>query len=199
MARRPTKIAVPTPTELLIAKTLRRIVPAAAVSYEQVIIDLADVRRHSYRGIAHELREVLRETLNYLAPDAEVMAVHGFKLEKDQDKPTQRQKALHVLRKRKLSKEEMSAPELTINLAEELSATITRNAYTRGAKDAHTLSSAPEVRQLKMWIDAVLGELLEIHRPRPPEIERVARRAAAPAEDRIEYAVQLKLESDKSP
>ncbi|HXO72395.1 MAG TPA: hypothetical protein VN838_25835 [Bradyrhizobium sp.] len=162
---RSAQIAVATQTEMLIVKTLHRIVPAAAFSYEQAIIDLADVRRRSYRGIAHELREVLRETLNYLAPDAEVMAVHTFKFEPEQDKPTQRQKALHVLRKRNLSKEEISAPELTINLAEELSARITRNAYTRGAKDAHTLSSAAEVRQLKMWIDAVLGELLEIHRP----------------------------------
>jgi Predicted pPIWI-associating nuclease len=164
MVRRPARIAVATKTENLIAKTLLRIVPAAALSYEQAVVDLADVRRHSYRGVAHELREVLREALNYLAPDAEVMAAPGFKLEKDRVKPTQRQKALHVLRKRNLSKEETSAPELTINLVEELGAQITREAYTRGAKEAHTLSSAAEVRQLKMWIDAVLSELLAIHK-----------------------------------
>lgn len=163
MAQRLAKIAVATPTEKLILDTLTRISPAAAISYEQALIDLADVRRRSYRGIAHELREVLRETLNYLAPDSEVMAVAGFKLEPDLKRPSQRQKALHVFRKRKLSKEEIVAPDLTINLVEELSATITRNAYTRGAIGAHTLSSEAEVRQLKMWIDAVLGELLEIH------------------------------------
>jgi len=177
---RSAQIAVATHTELLIIRTLQRIVPAAALSYEQAIIDLANVRRRSYRGIAHELREVLRETLNYLAPDAEVMAVSGFKLEQEKDKPTQRQKALHVLRKRELSKEEISAPELTINLAEELSAQITRNAYTRGAKDAHTLSSEAEVRQLKMWVDAVLGELLEIHRP----AVSVQRKVKAPTVER---------------
>src|SRR5690348_1675594 len=81
---RSASIAVATQTELLIIKTLHRIVPAAATSYEQAIIDLADVRRRSYRGIAHELREVLRETLNYLAPDAEVMAVRGFEFEEGQ-------------------------------------------------------------------------------------------------------------------
>jgi Predicted pPIWI-associating nuclease len=164
MTPRPARIAVASKTENLIAKTLLRIVPAAALSYEQAVIDLADVRRRSYRGAAHELREVLRETLNYLAPDAEVIAAPGFKLENDREKPTQRQKALHVLRKRNLSKEETSAPALTINLVEELSAQITRDAYTRGAKGAHTLSSAAEVRQLKMWIDAVLSELLAIHK-----------------------------------
>jgi hypothetical protein len=185
MARRPAKIAVATSTENLIVKTLQRIVPAAAVSYEQALIDLGDVRRRSYRGVAHELREVLRETLNYLAPDAEVMAVPGFKPEQDQKKPTQRQKALHVFRKRQLSKEEMSAPELTINLVEELSATITRTAYTRGAKGAHTPSSGAEVRQLKMWIDAVLGELLEIHRPKP-----VQQRVAAASVDLVEVEIE---------
>jgi hypothetical protein len=48
-------------------------------------------------------------------------------------------------------------------MVEELGASITRTAYTRGAKDAHTVSSVSEVRQLKMYVDAVLGELLEIH------------------------------------
>jgi hypothetical protein len=61
----------------------------------------------------------------------------------------------------------MSAPELTVSMVEELGASITRTAYARGAKDAHTVSSAPEVRQLKMYIDAVLGELLEIHAQKP--------------------------------
>lgn len=170
MVRPPAKIAVATQTENLIVKTLQKIMPAAGLSYKQAIIDLADVRRSSYRGVAHELREVLRETLNYLAPDDEVAAVAGFKFEEGLQKPTQRQKAIYVFRKRKLSKEEMSAPELTINLVEELSARITRDAYTRGAKEAHTLTSAAEVRQLKMWIDAVLGELLEIHSLRPSPV-----------------------------
>ncbi len=163
MPRRPASIVVATPTERLIVETLSRILPAAALSYEQCLVDLGDVQRRSYRGVAHELREVLRETLNYLAPDADVMAEPGFKHENGGARPTQRQKALYVFRKRKLSREEMSAPELTVSMVEELGASITRTAYTRGSKGAHTGSSAPEVRQLKMYVDAVLGELLEIH------------------------------------
>ena len=163
MARRAVGVVVATPTERSIVETLLRVVPAAAASYEQCLLDLGGPPRKSYRGIAHELREVLRETLNYLAPDAEVLAEAGFKLEKGLDRPTQRQKALHILRKRRLSREEISAPELAVSLVEEIGASITRSAYTRGAKDAHTNSSAAEVRQLKMYVDAVLGELLEIH------------------------------------
>ena len=162
MARRATELVVATPIERLIVETLSRIVPAAAASYQQCLLDLGG-SRYSYRGIAHELREILRETLDYLAPDADVMASTGFKLEGDQERPTQRQKALHILRSRKLSREEISAPELAVTMIEEMGARITRTAYTRGSKDAHTVSSVAEVRQLKMWIDAVLGELLEIH------------------------------------
>jgi len=161
--RRSAPLVVATPTERLIVRTLARIIPSAAASYEQSLLDLSDLHRRSYRGIAHELREVLRETLNYLAPDAEVMAERGFELEKGQARPTQRQKALHVFKKRNLSREAMSAPELSLSLADELAASIARTAYKRGARDAHTVTSSPEVRQLKMYVDAVLAELLEIH------------------------------------
>lgn len=163
MARNAAKLVVTSPTELLIFKTLSRSLPAAAASYQQSLLDLGDVSRRSYRGVAHELREVLREVLNYLAPDGDVMAEPGFKLEPETSRPTQRQKALYVFRKRKLSKEAITAPELGISMVEELGAQITRTAYSRGARNAHTVSSAGEVRQLKMYIDAVLGELLEIH------------------------------------
>ena len=169
MARRAAGLVVPTPSERLIIDTLSHIVPAAAVSYEQCLLDLGGPPRRSYRGVAHELREVLRETLDYLAPNRDVMAVAGFKLEAGQSRPTQTQKALYVLRNRKLSREQISAPELAVTMVEEMGATITRTAYTRGSKDAHSSSSAAEVRQLKMWIDAVLGELLEIHGQRPAD------------------------------
>src|SRR5436853_7085210 len=132
MAGSSAELVFPTQTEQLILETLRRTVPAAGLSYEQCLIDLNDHHRRSYRGVAHELREVLRETLDYLAPDADVMAEPGFTLQEGAARPTQKQKALYVLRKRKLSKEAMSAPELTISMVEELGASIARTAYSRG-------------------------------------------------------------------
>jgi hypothetical protein len=156
-------VVIATATERRILNTLAKILPAASASYEQCIIDLSGPPRRSYRGVAHELREVLRESLNYLAPDADVMAETGFKLEQGATKPTQRQKALFVLRKRKLSREATAAPELAVSMVEELGAAITRSAYTRGSISAHVATSNSEVRQLKMYVDAVLAELLEIY------------------------------------
>src|SRR6266705_2995923 len=140
MAGRAGRVVVVTPTERSIVETLARILPAAAASYEQCVFDFGGPRR-SYRGVAHELREVLRETLDYLAPDPDVMAEAGFRLEANMTRPTQRQKAIYILRKRRLSREQMSAPELAVSLIEEMGASITRSAYTRGARDAHTPTS----------------------------------------------------------
>ena len=109
------------------------------------------------------MRETLREVLDYLAPDAEIMAKAGFVLEKGTSRPTQRQKALHVLTKRRLSREAMRAPELAVSMVDELGAAIARSTYTRGSMSAHGVGSNREVRQLKMYVDAVLAELLEIH------------------------------------
>lgn len=156
-------VVVATPTERLIIDTLSAILPAAAASYEQCLLDLGGPPRRSYRGVAQEMREALRETLDHLAPDPDVLAESNFKLEKGTTRPTQRQKALYVLRKRRLSREAMSAPELAVSMVEELGAAIARSTYTRGSMSAHGFSSAKEVRQLKMYVDAVLAELLEIH------------------------------------
>ena len=58
-----------TSVEVQIIETLQSLVPTAALSYQQAIRDLADSTRVSYRGPAAELREVLREVCDHLAPD----------------------------------------------------------------------------------------------------------------------------------
>lgn len=156
-------VVIATPTERLITSTLSAILPATAASYEQCLLDLGGPPRRSYRGVAHEMREVLRETLDHLAPDSDVLAEANFRLEKGTTRPTHRQKALYILRKRRLSREAMTAPELAVSMVEELGATIARSTYTRGSMSAHGVGSAKEVRQLKMYVDAVLAEMLEIH------------------------------------
>ena len=48
-----------------IIKTLQDLVPAAGLSYQQAIADLADDSRVSFRGPALELREALRATFDH--------------------------------------------------------------------------------------------------------------------------------------
>jgi hypothetical protein len=62
-----------------------------------------------------------------------------------------------------LTREATAAPELAVSMTDQLGAAITRSAYTRGSVSAHITTSSAEVRQLKMYVDAVLAELLEIY------------------------------------
>ena len=88
----------------MLISTLESVVPTAALSYKQALIDL-NVCNHkiSYRGTAAELREALRETLDHLAPDKSVSSEPGFKLEQGQTKPTMKQKVRYILKKRDLN------------------------------------------------------------------------------------------------
>ena len=86
MATAPNAVSV-TPisnVEKNLLETLERLLPTAAASYRQAAADLLGLARHSYRGTAAELREALREILDYLAPDADVTGQQGFKLEDGQ-------------------------------------------------------------------------------------------------------------------
>lgn len=155
--------AMMTDIEVMIAETLRRMIPAAALSYEQAVRDLSSPERISFRGTANELRETLREVLDYLAPDDEVMSASGFQLESGQTTPTQRQKTRHILRSRRLSRSEWQAAEETVGLVEERTASVARSAYQRSNLAAHVATARREVKQMKMYVDSVLAELLEIH------------------------------------
>lgn len=149
--------------ERAILQTLRALAPAAALSYEQALRDLADAGRVSYKGTANELREALREVLDRLAPDEEVTAAPGFNYEKGQTQPTHRQKVQYVLKSRGLSRTASRPAVQSAGLVEQRVADITRTTYDRSSLASHVSSTRGEVQQLKMYVDSVLAELLEIH------------------------------------
>jgi hypothetical protein len=145
-----------------IISILDSMVPTAALSYQQAVFDLNQNGRSSYRGVAAELREVLRELLDHMAPDADVSKVPGFKLEQNTTKPTQRQKAKFILDSRKMSKTAQGAPIKTIEAVDELLSSLARSVYERGSISTHIGTTKAEVTQLKRYLDVVLCEFLEI-------------------------------------
>lgn len=150
--------------EKLIISTLAKLVPSAALSYEQAIKDFGDDNRISYRGTGTELREAVREVLDCLAPDDVVVKSEGFKLEKDRTKPTMKQKSKFILKSRKISKTSLNAPQDTIEIIENNAASLARSVYERGSLSTHITTSKAEVLQLKLYVDSILAELLEIHK-----------------------------------
>ncbi|MBA7636380.1 hypothetical protein ES703_43998 [subsurface metagenome] len=148
--------------EKRIATTLTGLVESAGLSYEQACLDLRDNTKYSYRGVAAELREALREVLDYLAPDKEVMSQDNFKLEKEQTKPTKKQKVRYILKSRGKNKSQTEAPESAVTLVEERVGALAISVYNRSSVSTHISTSKQEVQQIKAYVDVVLGELLEI-------------------------------------
>jgi hypothetical protein len=152
----------PSREETLLLGTLESLVPSAAASYQQGLIDLASTERFSYRGTAAEFRESLRETLDHLAPDTEVETQAWYKPEEGQKKPTMKQKAPYILRSRERNKAQRDTAEKMLGLIEELSGDVMRAVYNRASLASHVHQSRSEVQRIKRYVDTVLFDLLEI-------------------------------------
>jgi hypothetical protein len=148
--------------EALILQTLESLVPSAAASYRQGLSDLTGPERLSYRGTAADFRESLRETLDHLAPDADVEAQAWYKPEDDQKKPTMKQKARYVLTSRQRNKTQRESAEKALRLVDELSGEIMRAVYNRASLATHVHESKTEVQKIRRYVDTVLFDLLEI-------------------------------------
>jgi hypothetical protein len=151
-----------TPDESKLLATIEQMVPSANISYRQAIIDLSDDKRVSFRGPALELREVLREVLDYVAPDKDVIASPGFQLEKNRPGPTMKQKVRYILRKRGIGKTKAASPEDSANAVDAIVGDLTRSAYDLGSLATHVASERRQVVQVKRYIDAVLHDILQI-------------------------------------
>jgi len=149
--------------ELAIASTLEEVVPSAALSYRQALTDLRDEKRLSYRGPATDLRESLRELLDHLAPDKDVLKMPNFKLESGRSVPTMKQKVRFILSSRGLGKTAIETPEASVARIEDALGVLARSVYNRGSVSTHVVTARTEVLQLKEYVEAVLAELLQIH------------------------------------
>ncbi len=149
-------------TEQTILDTLTAMLPGSAASYEQALRDLAQGGRVSWRGTAAELREVLRDAIDHLAPDDKVMGATGFQREEGQTRPTQRQKVRFILRARRSGSTAVATAEGSLATIDEAIAALARSTYQRGATSTHVQTSGKEVRTLKGYVDALLAELLEV-------------------------------------
>jgi hypothetical protein len=105
----------------------------------------------------------LRDVLDQLAPDKDVIGRQGFKLEDGQKQPTMRQKARFILSARGQPENAIEAPEHTVSLIEEIVSKLARSVYVRSSISAHVPAARHEVQRMKMYLDTVLAELLAIH------------------------------------
>jgi hypothetical protein len=143
-----------------IVEKLEAVVPSAALSYKQAILDLRDDDRVSFRGPALELRESLREILDFLAPDNEVTRGAGYVQEKDRTGPTMKQKVRFIMKK-KDKRSSSDAPEQAVTAFEEAIAGLTRAVYGLSSKATHVAGERQAVVQLRRYLVAIFHEILE--------------------------------------
>ncbi len=135
--------ALPADTERAILQTLEAMIPSAGASYKQVILDLQIGGRVSHRGTTAELREVVREVLDTLAPDDAVMTAAGFKLEPNRNGPTMAQKVKVYLKSAKgLRPSQGKQLRMPLQLLTTAFALLGRSVYTRGAMSVHNAPDA---------------------------------------------------------
>jgi hypothetical protein len=155
-------IKVANASDKKIIETLKVLLPSAAASYEQAVRDLQEPSRLSWRGPATDLREALRETLDHLAPDAEVGKQPGYKLEIDARGPTQKQKVRFILSKRGLGRSASATTEDAVSAIEEILGSFVRSIYARSSVSTHTPTQKDEVLRVRDFVRVALCELLEI-------------------------------------
>jgi hypothetical protein len=153
-----------TASESVLIKTLEGLVPSAAASYIQGILDLASKDRVSYRGCAGEFREAFREILDHLAPDDDVMKAHGYTPERDRKTPTMKQKVRFILKSRGMNQTRSNVAEKSLELIESLHGDIARAIYDRASIATHLETTRDEVFQLKRYVDTILFDLLAIQK-----------------------------------
>ena len=144
-----------------IIAALKKQVVSAACSYEQALRDLADANRASYRGPATDMREALRETLDHLAPDKQVVAMPGYKQEADVVGPTMRQKVRFVFSNRGAGAKP-DATEAAVKIVDEIVGSFVRYVYTRSNVSTHTSTGRDEVLRLRHYVRVALIEILKL-------------------------------------
>jgi len=149
--------------DLKIIETLNRLVPSAALSYQEALQDLQIDHRLSWRGPATDLREALRETLDHLAPDSDVTSMDGYKQSPDTNGPTMKQKVRFIMKSRGIPGSLSAPAETATKAVESAVGSFVRSVYTRSNVSTHTPTDRAEVIRIRDFVRVVLCELLEIH------------------------------------
>lgn len=135
---------------------LRGILPTASASYDQALRDLGVGDRLSYRGVAAELREVLREVLDQFAPDD--------KLPKSVDgrRPTMKDKVRFILRARDMGDTRRGTAESVAQILDDGVPNLARSVYDLGSLDTHVGPTREEVTRLRRYLEALLLDLIPL-------------------------------------
>jgi hypothetical protein len=148
-----------------VAARLKKLERSFAESYEQVVLDLDDDGRISYRGPGAELRELLTGVLHTLAPNAEVQATSWYKEARrtgarKEPTPTRAERTRFILANRGKGSAATETAESYTDNAEERLGRVVSATYARGSAVTHSAAERAEVSQVLRYVNALFLELL---------------------------------------
>lgn len=144
-----------------IYETLLKLSEPLACSYAQVKTDIQDTSRSSWAGTAHEIREILAQTLRIMAPDEKVKAQKWYKQETNASGPTRRQRARYILESQGAGSREQETVENILALEDAISKLID-GMYGRASDAAHRFKDRKEVLRVLDHIEIGLKQLLNL-------------------------------------
>lgn len=165
--RQPARLAAPvvpargplSAREAAILARLRRQSDALADSMEQALRDMNDQTRLSYVGPAGEVREVMRATVQLMAPDDEIRKQPWYVGIEQGGKrnPSQAERTRYAVQQRHGSKDQVQDVDALID---ELVGQVGRRTYTVGSGKFHAGTDQAAVWKLTGWVWAILDEVL---------------------------------------
>jgi hypothetical protein len=163
-------VVPPTPTRPTteegteVERALEAFNPAIADSYRQVLWDLSDGKRLSHRGTANELREILREVLDGLAPNDKVKKEGWYQVKdefgQEKSRPTHADRAKYAVRLKGKNKNAQKVAAASVQRADELLGGIVRSTYDRGSGASHAEAERDEIISQLRYVNAILLDLL---------------------------------------
>ena len=118
----------------------------------------------NYSGATGEIRDTFTQVLHKLAPDDQVISQANFALEKDQTKPTRRQRIIYIMQQRysKSKRSKAMAKEIAsdIDILETQLAKVVQTAYAEASGMTHTTATREKVYPLLKRFDNILAQLL---------------------------------------
>lgn len=121
----------------------------------------------NYSGAVSEMRDLITLTLHQAAPNEEVEAQIGFQFERDQNKPTRRQRVMYLfgVEKREQGKAVASEDELLEAHSVRLAGVVSK-AYANASALTHTTATRPLAYQALKQGESILAQLLSRHAER---------------------------------
>jgi hypothetical protein len=147
--------------EPVIFEALNRVDRSLGRSYEQVVSDLNDEARGSWKGTANELRETLSTLLRALAPDEKVITQEKYMQEKNTTGPTQKQRVKYILEQRRSGSNEVEVAQ-EVEAFEERIGGFIRKFYNRASNSTHRPSERKEILKIHSYFIAFMRDLLDI-------------------------------------